>query len=147
MWAQSKTLAEAIGNLTRYLAVLQRRRADRSAASGRPTIVAFDVTDATVRSRQQLTEFAVANLVRGLRLITAEICDPSRWRSFTLGAAGSSLRAVLRLPVRSRSRATPLFARLQLDSTYRQADHRLLAVLERYAGVLADRQPVSSGCA
>ena len=144
----SKTLAEAIGNLTRYLAVLNDAVRIDLQLQGDPTIVAFDVTDATVRSRQQVTEFAVANLVRGLRFITRRDLRPVEVAFLHPRSRGiDAFKRFFGCPVRfAQPRYAVSFARLQLDIPIATADHRLLAVLTGYCQeVLADRQPVSSG--
>jgi len=147
----SKTLGEVIRNLTRYVAVLNDAVRIELQLQDDPAIVAFDVIDATVRSRRQVTEFRPsANLIRGLRFITRLNLRARR------GGVPSPAEPRDRLPsngffgcpVRFGQPALHGFLSpgSQLDIPIATADHRLLAVLTGYCQeVLADRQPVSSG--
>lgn len=144
----SKTLGEAIRNLARFVAILNEAVRVELQLEGDRAIVALDVIDATVRTRQQAMEFAVANLVRALRaggrrdlrLVEVAFLHP---RSREIDA----FERFFGCPVHFRQpRYTVSLARSQLNIPIVTADPRLLAILTSYCKeVLADRGRASLG--
>ena len=144
----SKTLGEAIRNLARYVAVLNDAGRIELHLQGDPAIVAFDVIDATVRSRQQVTEFAIANLVRALRFITRRDLRPVEVAFLHPRNRGIDVfERFFGCPVRfGQPRYAVFLAQSQLATPIATADHRLLGVLTSYCQqVLADREQLSPG--
>jgi len=144
----SKTLGEAIRNLARYVAVLNEAGLLELELRRDPAIVAVQLIDATVRSRQQAMEFAVANLVRALRFITRRDLRPVEVVFLHPRTRGvDAFERFFGCPVRfGQPRYTVSLARSQLDIPIATADHRLLGILTGYCQeVLADRARASPG--